>query len=353
MPGRTVFQYSAGAVLLVLLVAACPKADAPSWPPSVDAGTVRPVTQDKASAKAKDGEAVDRVRFGFISGMAFDRKRDRLLIAQSRPDSVIAVGRDGRLDVLVDTDTELPRLGVNSLGSDRLSGPASVGAGADGTVFFTENELRAVVRAVEPKGRTRTVAGGHASVDRPGSTGRPLDTNFDVTTGVAVGDDGTVYVSDLPEREPGSRVWAVSPDEQRITKLFGAGGTLGEGLQGPARLATDGDLLWIALDTGQPSSELLKVDVGAGRVDRVRREGGPSRSIDVVAAPDGVFVTDEEGAVWQVGSDGRAERLLTAQQLGGGSATATALAFDGERLYIAGGDTLWVFRSRDLGRAGP
>lgn len=82
---------------------ACPGADAPNWPPDVDAGAVRPVTLDKASAKSKDGEAIDRVRFGFVAGMAFDRKRRRLLIAQNRPDSVIAVGRDGRLDVLVET----------------------------------------------------------------------------------------------------------------------------------------------------------------------------------------------------------------------------------------------------------
>jgi len=352
VPGRTVFQHSAGAVLLMLLLAACPEADAPSWPPSVDAGAVRRVTEDNAAAPPKDGEAVDRVRLGFITGMDFDRKRGRLLIAQKNPDMVIAVGRDGRLDVLVDADTELPELGVNGLDSERLSDPGSVGAGPEGTVFFTEDELRSVVRAVGPKGRTRTVAGGHASIDAPGNTGRPLDINLDVTVGLAVGGDGTVYVSDAASREPGNRVWAVSPDGRSITKLFGDGGTLGEGIQGTPRLAADGDVLWVVPDPGgEPSTEFLRVDVKARKVDRVaRRERGPSRSLAVVAAPDGVFVTDEQGAVWHLGVDGRAERLLTPQQLGGAPASATALAFDGERLYVAGGDSLSLFRPPDLDR---
>lgn len=74
----------------------------------------------------------------------------------------------------------------------RFSDPFGVAVGRDGTVYLTDAGDAQHIRAISPDGLVRTIAGStRGFADGEGSTAR-----FDTPSGIAVASDGTLYVAD-------------------------------------------------------------------------------------------------------------------------------------------------------------
>jgi glucose/arabinose dehydrogenase len=114
-------------------------------------------------------------------------------IADRNGDVVRAVGADGIISTFAGT-------GVAGFSGDggpataaQLFAPWGVAVGNDGTVFVTD-AANSRVRAVGPDGIISTFAG--TGVAEFGSDGQPaLMAAIDFPAGVAVGRDGTVYIA--------------------------------------------------------------------------------------------------------------------------------------------------------------
>jgi sugar lactone lactonase YvrE len=79
------------------------------------------------------------------------------------------------------------------LGQARFNAPTALAVGPDGTVYLTERQLH-VVRKISPQGMVSTLAGREGQYGtHDGSAGRA---QFNDLTSVAVASDGTVYVTD-------------------------------------------------------------------------------------------------------------------------------------------------------------
>ncbi|GAB3762019.1 NHL domain-containing protein [Microlunatus parietis] len=109
----------------------------------------------------------------------------------------------------------------------RLNAPAGIAVGPDGTVVIADSYNHRI-RAVDPRGRIRTIAGTGESGD--GGSSRAVDCRLDHPGGVAVDARGTVYVADTYNH----RIRAVSPGGS-IRTIAGTGEA---GADGARDLAT-------------------------------------------------------------------------------------------------------------------
>ncbi len=259
-----------------------------------------------------------------------------------------------------------------------LFSPYEVVADATGTVYLTDE---ASVFKVGSDGILRLVAGGESG-GYSGDGGPATSARLNIPMGIAVAEDGTVYVADSNNQ----RIRKVAPTGI-ISTVAGTGvrGFNGDG--GPATAAALQDPRGIALDA---AGYLYIADTSNRRVRKVSPTGvmstvagsgltgAPSEGQsaitaalssprDVVVARDGTLFISDAGyrVVWRVSPDGRIFRYAgTLFQNGfsgdGGPATSATLGFtsgnmgitlDGEgNLYIADSTNNRVRRVNTEGR---
>lgn len=242
----------------------------------------------------------------------------------------------------------------------KLCTPAGIAIGADGSIYFAENGTHRV-RRVGPDGILATVAGNGSrgySGDGGPATKAQLYSPFDV----AIGPDGSLYISDLYNY----RIRRVGADGV-ITTVVGTGV---RGYSGDGGLATEAQLRVPGGIAFSPDGSLYFADVGNSRIRRVGPDGiittvagrgfgyggdgGPATAAQlrnpsgVAFSPDGSFyiVDRDNHRIRRVGPDGIITTVagtgLSGYSGDGGPATAASLnrpdsivvAPDGS-LYIA------------------
>jgi RHS repeat-associated protein len=196
--------------------------------------------------------------------------------------------------------------------------PSAVAVGPDGSLYFAENQ-NDLVRKVDRNGIITTVAG--TGVRGYGGDGGPAtQAQLYSPNGLAVGPDGSVYISDWGNH----RVRRVSPDAI-ITTVAGTGdSSLFSGDDGPATQARLRNPTGLALS---PDGSLYIVDSGNYRVRRVgpdgiihtvagngsqdfSGDGGPATKAalwfpsGLTLGPDGSLYISENQRVRRVGPDG-------------------------------------------------
>jgi RHS repeat-associated protein len=145
----------------------------------------------------------------------------------------------------------------------QLSGPWSVAIGPDTSLYIGEVGRR-VVRRVGPDGIITTIAGTGMPGDS-GDGGPAILAQINTALSLAVGPDNSVYIADAPSR----RIRRVGPDGIILTVAgTGVSGFSGDG--GPATLARLGDPRGVAV--GQDGS-LYIADITAQRVRQVTPDG--------------------------------------------------------------------------------
>jgi sugar lactone lactonase YvrE len=144
-----------------------------------------------------------------------------------------------------------------------LKGLRGIAAGPDGVIYVTSKFGNRVL-AVDPAGDTRTVAGtGRAGF--AGDGGAASSALLSGPTGIAVGTEGTVFVSDTGN----NRVRAIDSEGTIVTiagtgvpGLFGDGGSAAKAeLSAPLGLFFVGDTLYVA-DTGNDRIRAIRPDLG-------------------------------------------------------------------------------------------
>lgn len=166
----------------------------------------------------------------------------------------------------------------------RLDNPRLIALGPDGSLYIGE-ELR--IRKVDSQGIITTVAGGEIS-GFTGDGGPALGATFEMIMGLAVGPDGSLYVSDL------NRIRRIGLDGV-INTMVGTGEAGYSGDGGPpsqAQLFTP-----MGMDFG-PDGSLYIADCGNLRIRKVA-SGTPGMAItdNVIPSKDGqeVYIFDGDG----------------------------------------------------------
>jgi RHS repeat-associated protein len=149
----------------------------------------------------------------------------------------------------------------------QLNFPSGVAVGPDGSLFIADsNNLR--IRRVRPDGIITTVAGGGNPADGLGDGGPATQAALSSTFGVAVGPDGSLYISELYANSNG-RIRRVGPDGI-ITTVAGGGSIWSFGTGVPATEALLGGPVGIAVG---PDGSLYIGDFLGKRVFRVGPDG--------------------------------------------------------------------------------
>jgi glucose/arabinose dehydrogenase len=155
----------------------------------------------------------------------------------------------------------------------QLSGPGSLAAGPDGTIYMVDT-LNRRVRSIRIDGTIETYAGDGEVGDQPpkqhagpapGDGGLAVDASLHIPVGVAVGPDGSVYICD----EPDQRVYRVSPAGV-ITTFAGTGE---EAFSGDGGLAIDAALARPVDVAVGPDGSLYVADHGNHRIRKVDPNG--------------------------------------------------------------------------------
>jgi len=157
----------------------------------------------------------------------------------------------------------------------QFSAIESVAVGPDGSVYVADLDNHRV-RRIDTSGIVTTVA-GTGTAGFSGDGGPATQAQLDSANGIAIGPDGSLYISDAAESvSPADRVRRVTPDGI-ITTVAGGGRPrdgLGDGL--PATQASLGHLRIITIG---PDGSLFIADSGNARIRRV----GPDGIISTVA----------------------------------------------------------------------
>ena len=126
--------------------------------------------------------------------------------------------------------------------SAALDAPIGIAVGPDGTLYITDN-FSGRVRAVAPNGIIRTIAGSGVSAGTAPDNVPATSVDFSYVYAVAAGPDGSVYFS-----APGL-LYRVTPDGvlHHFAGTGGAATRAGEGDGGPATSAKVGDIYGIAV----------------------------------------------------------------------------------------------------------
>jgi hypothetical protein len=150
----------------------------------------------------------------------------------------------------------------------RFNDPSDVAVDAAGTLYVTDR-LNHVIRKITPDGQVSTFAGS----GQPGSTdGVGQDASFELPNRIAIDQDGNLYVTegrflDFGEQTYGFRVRMITPDA-RVTTLAGSGEP---GYRdGPALTAEFDVPVGVAVDN---EGNVYVVDSGAHRIRRINRDG--------------------------------------------------------------------------------
>lgn len=187
----------------------------------------------------------------------------------------------GQVSVLAGRDKAGHRDGRAS--SAELDSPSGLALGPDGTLYVTESGNHDV-RAIDPSGNVTTLAGCGTFGRRAGSfaDGHAKDACFHAPNGIAVGPDGVVYVADTGNH----RIRAISNGE---VSTF-AGGSKGD-RDGSRHHAQFESPFGLALG---PDGSLFVVEPAAGSLRRIDPKGEVSTlttnvpgATAVAAAPNG------------------------------------------------------------------
>jgi RHS repeat-associated protein len=185
---------------------------------------------------ANEGLPATEASLGRTVGVAVGRD-GTVYIAERTSNKVRRIGSDGILTTIAGTGLAAPNgdgpgLAVN------ISDPYALAVGPEGSIYVAEIGGR--IRRLDPAPTAQdphavnvvTIAGTTSGSGFNGDNIPALQANLDVTTGIAVGADGSVYVADQVQ----NRVRRISPDGI-ITTLAGTGvaGYSGDG--GSATLA--------------------------------------------------------------------------------------------------------------------
>jgi RHS repeat-associated protein len=202
--------------------------------------------------------------------------------------SSVAIGPDGSLYIADSSNSRIRRVGPDgiittvagkttaSFGGDGgpaieagIGYPKSIAVGPDGSLYITAESYPSV-RRVGPDGIITTVA-GTTTTGYSGDGGPAIAARLVPSYGVAIGPDGSLYISELGN----NRIRRVAPDGI-ITTVAGNGqlGSSGDG--GPATAA----MLWNPRGVAVgPDGSLYIADYGNSRIRRV----GPDGIITTVA----------------------------------------------------------------------
>ena len=225
----------------------------------------------------RDGPAA-QARFHTPSGLALGP--DGTLYIADTGNHAIRALRDGQVRTVVGTGQ--PGEGEGPAGQVRLDGPMAVAVAPDGTIYIADTwNDRIAVLGID--GQLRTLAGGAGPglVDGQGS-----EALFDTPTGVALDNDGVLWVADLGN-DAVRRVW---PDGRVETVV---------GNEGEQRLRQPVSVL------PRPDGRVLVAERSTGRIAEISAqghlltvfgEGGQNRfahPVTLVEMPgEGVLVSD-------------------------------------------------------------
>lgn len=241
----------------------------------------------------------------------------------------------GRKDVEVETIAGAVEPGLaEGIGRDaRFDSPAGIAMDGAGNLYVADSRNHRI-RLVRPDSHTSTLAGaGEGYLDGPASTAR-----FRFPCGVAVAEDGSVYVADT-----GNHCVRVIRNGQVSTL---AGGRQGYAAGSGSQAAFDTPLS-VAFTPGSPGT-LLVADWGNSRIRRVSLDGQvdagtptPGRPVSVVGGSRWAVTVPDGGLVF--GAWGTLQGIRTAVE-------GMAVAHPGVALPISiQGETGWLMADADQG----
>lgn len=235
--------------------------------------------------------------------------------------------------------------GVRSAKAAELTYPLSVAAGSDGTIYIADLKLPGVwkakdgkleiyfqasnkfgsplngVRCITLDGEGKLLAGDSATreVYRFDDAGKPqplTNGGIGMPQGIAVAEDGTLYVSDLETHA----IYKV-PSAGGEAKTFAA-------VKGPLGLVFDADKNLMVVSR---QGKLIKVN-SEGQAE-AWGEGGFKFAQGIAAGPEkSWYVSDSyAGSVLKVGADGKSSPYINGEPLKG----PVGLAVSGEKLFVA------------------
>lgn len=280
-----------------------------------------------------DGGPALSARFGYPIGLAVDAGgsiyvADGAFFLSDRNGNrrVRRIAPDGVITTLAGGGSDLGDGGPANLA--RLAHPADVAVGPDGSVYIADGGMpdrsdpaAHRIRRVFPDGTIATVAGtGEAGYS--GDGGPAIEARLNAPMGIAVGADGSLYISDWLN----SRIRRVDPDGI-ITTLAGSGvwGSGGDGglaietpIRSPAGIAVAGDGAVYFADWSDNRIRRIGVDGIITTVAGGALFGDPGASgvpalaallmqpTGIALAADGsIYIADQSGSLLRrVGPDG-------------------------------------------------
>ncbi|WP_305805894.1 NHL repeat-containing protein [Stenotrophomonas sp. YIM B06876] len=221
--------------------------------------------------------------FNTPSGLALDR-HGNLYVADTGNHAIRKVSPRGEVSTVAGNGTAGA---VDGRGARaQFNGPMGVAVDDQGRIYVADT-WNDRIRVIETDGRVRTLAGG----DRPGhADGRGAVARFDTPTDLKLDAHGTLWVADLGN----DAIRGVSPAGVVSTRIGGPGGE--RVLWGPMALAVTHDgVLYVAERLG---GRVVQVSPGGHRVAIAGDEPSArfARPAGIALAPDGsVLLSDADG----------------------------------------------------------
>lgn len=247
-----------------------------------------------------DGDAA-HAAFRSPSGLALTPV-GRLVIADTGNNAIRLVSVDGLVTTIAGNGTPGADDGFGS--AARFNGPIGVVAGADGSIYVADT-YNDRIRKISPAGQVTTLAGGGGTGYRDGAA---TDALFDTPSGIAVNDDGVVFVADTGN----NAIRRIAPSGEVTTFGLATAGVNdvepGSGLYRPVGLAQSGGYLYATDGAGRVV--IFSAD-GTGRT----LAGGASGSENGPGAAAGFrnptgIAADGHGIAWVADSDNYLLRRL-------------------------------------------
>ena len=223
----------------------------------------------------------------------------------------------------------------------QLNTPKGLAVDAAGNVFVADT-LNHIIRKITPAGDVSTIAGTGVAGFADGSV---TSAQFDGPTGIAVGNDGTIYVADTNN----NRIRAISTSDQ-VTTLSGTGEAgFTDGVvtavrfNKPAGLALDAAGILYVADWGNHRVRKVSMD---GSAMTLANFSGVSAPSGVTVSSDGTVYVADEGAhlIRKVTAVGAVTTLAGSGVVGSANGTGSLATFDtpvgivldeaAERLYV-------------------